>query len=120
LSPDLYCMKANVKRRTPKVTRREMMRGEFQPWRVPPHWRARRRQVMLGMINRVPSKSSFCSFWRNDSCGSDGGGAGSLKPKKIRSIERAQSGKFIPKQARQLKESLNAPPMTGALTRATD
>ena len=109
-----------------------MIRGLDQDWVVPPHWRARRRQVMLGMMRRALGRSRRVSFWRivvgeeEDSsaaavaAGTGGLCVGSRNPTAMNSSAIAERGRLIPKQARQEKRSMRAPPSGGALTSAMD
>lgn len=43
----------------PKPTKRPIMRELFQAYWEPPHWRASRRQMTVGMRIRVPMMSSW-------------------------------------------------------------
>lgn len=81
---------------------------------MPPHCIASIRQVIDGTRTSVPIRSIFCNFSLKGSLAS-GLSARLGKLTAIRTKTIAPSGKLIPKQARQLKASIKAPPIIGEL-----
>lgn len=97
-------MKTSV--RVPDTVSSEMIRPSLHEQVVPPHWRARRRQITAGIKARVPRGSRCLMCWRKvSSLGISR--TGSVKKIMTMAIVRAPKGKFMKKHQRQVYDLVN-------------